>query len=184
MATFWGQNVQGAFLTTTTMTYWQKEVSYTQYQRINNIHHALYHLQQPLGKILPTLWQLFRDKRLRYIVNHNNNDLLTKGGAISYTHCQRMNNIHHALYYLQPQRKMLHTLGRLFGDKTFKVHFEPHNNDILTKGRALVTHTARGWTKHITTCTTYNHWGDVVYSMATFQGQNVQGTIWTTSTMT
>ncbi len=25
---------------------------------------------------------------------------------------------------------------------------------------------------------------DVTYSMATFQGQNVQGTIWTTTTMT
>ncbi len=91
---------------------------------MNNILHALYYLQ-PLGKMLPTRWRLFGAKTFKVHCEPQQQWHIDKREGISYTHCQRMANIHHALYYVQPQGKMLPTLWRLFGDNTFKVHFEP-----------------------------------------------------------
>ncbi len=120
MATFWGQNVQGAYLTTTTMTYWQKEVTHSTRGWITSFTPCTIYNHR--GRWCLLYGDFLGTKRSRCIFNHNNDDILTKG---SYPQYQRMNNILYALYYLQPQGKMLPTLWQLFRDKTFKVLFEP-----------------------------------------------------------
>ncbi len=114
----------------------RKGISYTQCQRQNNILQALYYLQ-PQGKMLPTLWQLFRDKTFEVQFGPQQQWRNDKRKGISYTQCQRMNNIHHALYYLQPQRKMLPTLWPLFGDKAFNIHFDLQQQWLIDKRKGI-----------------------------------------------
>jgi hypothetical protein len=119
------------FWTTTTMTYWQKEG--------HKLHTLPENKQHPPRLVLSTLNNhmgrcclLYGDfsvtKRSTYILNHNNNDVLTKRKGISYTQCQSMNNILHALYYLQPQGKMCNFSG------TKRSRYNQNNNDIMTIG--------------------------------------------------
>ncbi len=121
-------------------------------------------------------------KHSRYILNHNNDVILTKR---SYTQYQRMNNIHHALYYLQPQGKMLSALWRLLGDQTFKVNFEPQQLWHINKRKGIsYTHCQRMNNIHHALYYVQPHRKMLPTLWRLFGGQNVQGTFWSTTTMT
>ncbi len=141
--------------------------SYTQCQRMNNIHHALYYLQ-PHRKMLPVLWQLFRDKTFKVQFGPQQQWHNDKRKGIIYTQCQKMNNILYALYYLQPQGKMLPTLWRLFRDKTFKVHFEPKQRWHIDKRKLRTVTEDEQDPTHL--CTTYNHRGRCCLLYGDFSG--------------
>ncbi len=110
---------------------------YTQCQRMNNIHHALYYVQ-PQEKMLPTLWHCSGTKGSRYILNYNNNDVLTKG---SYTQYQRMNKILHTFVLLTTTEEDVAYSVMTFWGKNVQVHFELQQQWHLDKRKGHKLHT-------------------------------------------
>ncbi len=152
------------------MTYWQKEVTHitrgwTTYTM------PLYYLTTT-GKMSPTLWRLFGDKMFKVHFELQQQCHIDKRKGLRHTQYQRMNNIHHALYYLQPQGKMLPTLWRLFGDKTFRVQFGPQQQWHIDKRKGIVKviHIARGWITSFTPCNTYHNRGRCCLFLGDFSG--------------
>ncbi len=91
-----------------------------------------------------------------------------------------MNNIHHALYYVQPQEKMLPTLWRLFGDKRFKVHFELQQQWRIDKRKLHTVPEDEQDSPRL--CTTNNHRRRCCLLCDDFLGKKCS--FWTTTTMT